>query len=474
MMLESNGITLGELWESAIRILKNDLHSETFNHWIKPVVPIAIKDNSVTLGVSDDFFADWLKDTYGDAIKEALKKSAGRELTIKYEFGHHPVENHDVAETAVAAEPAAGLVTPVDEVLKPKKRMTANEERNFNECSGNLLNRYTFDKFVVGEENRYAYAAATTAAKSPGVYNPLYIWGGTGMGKTHLIQAVAHEVLRKKPKAKVQYVTCEEFLNRYVDSLGAKKHSDFRNWVRNVDMLLVDDVHQLANKTQLQEEFFNTFNALHNVNKQIILTSDKAPSEIKGLEGRLVSRFEQGVTIEMTTPSFETRLAILKMKQDEHLIKLEDDVLQFIAERISASIRRLEGALLRLVAFSSVEGNHRITIDRAEDLLRNLLEEENISKKVSIENIQKAVAEYFEIRVSDILSTKRPKNIAEPRMIAMFLSRRLTERSYPEIGEAFGKNHATIMHAEKTVVNRCDKDESFRMSVSAIQRQLQS
>ncbi len=285
---------------------------------------------------------------------------------------------------------------------------------------------------------------------------------------------MAHEILKKKPGTRVQYITCEEFLNRYVDALSERKHSQFRNWARKVDVLLVDDVHQLANKTQLQEEFFNTFNALYNENKQIILTSDKQPCEIVGLEQRLVSRFECGVTVEITPPSFETRLAILKQKQNEHLIKLDDEVLQFISSRITASIRRLEGALMRLVAFSSAMANCRITIDRAEDLLRNLLEEETASRKVTIENIQKAVAEYFEIRVTDILSEKRPKNIAEPRMVAMYLSRKLTDRSYPEIGEAFGKNHATIMHAEKKVLERSKEDESFRMALSSIQRQLQS
>ncbi len=471
-MLKDNKYTAGELWEKASCILKDKLHQEAFSQWFRPVVPVDIKNDSVVLGVSDDFFADWFNNTYGDLIKETFKGITGIDYKIKYEFGHFP------EESPVAAEEEIAVVDDIPDSedsseLKPKKRMSAREEKNFNECSAHLLNRYTFDKFVVGEENRYAFAAATTASKSPGTFNPLYIWGGTGLGKTHLIQAVAHEVLKKKPRAKVQYITCEEFLNRYVDSLGARKHSDFRNWVRKVDMLLVDDVHQLANKTQLQEEFFNTFNALHNVNKQIILTSDKAPSEIKGLEERLVSRFEQGVTIEMTTPSFETRLAILKRKQDEQLIKLDDDVLQFIAERITASVRRLEGALLQLVGLSSAMAC-RVTVECAEDMLRKLLEEESVSKKVSVENILKTVADYFDIRVSDILSSKRPKNIAEPRMIAMYLSRKLTERSYPEIGEAFGRNHATIMHAEKTVLNRCKGDEDIRMAVSALQRQLQS
>ncbi|MDD3118701.1 MAG: chromosomal replication initiator protein DnaA [Victivallales bacterium] len=466
-MLEGNQITVREIWQGATRYLKNKIPAPTYNHWFRPIVPVAMEKDTIVLGVSDDFFADWLKDNYGDLLQDAIQDAAGTTRDIRFEYGYQPKE-----EEAAATEPAQTTKTPAAKTAV--HRMSPGEEKNVKQCTANLLPRYTLDKFVVGEENRYAYAAATTAAKSPGAYNPLYIYGVTGIGKTHLIQGVAHEILKRNPATRVQYITCEEFLNRYVDALSERKHSQFRNWARRVDVLLVDDVHQLANKTQLQEEFFNTFNALYNDNKQIILTSDKQPCEIVGLEQRLVSRFECGVTVEITPPSFETRLAILKQKQNEHLIKLDDDVLQFIAQRITASIRRLEGALMRLVAFSSAMANCPITVSRAEDLLRNLLEEETASRKVTIENIQKVVADYFEIRVTDILSDKRPRNIAEPRMVAMYLSRKMTDRSYPEIGDAFGKNHATIMHAEKKVIARSKADESFRMALSAIQRQLQN
>ena len=468
-MLE-NSHSVRELWEKIARVLQGSLHDSTYDHWFKPVVPVEVSDQTLTLGVSDDFFADWLTDNFGDLIREAIIKVCGKPYALAFKFGFLPTEE----EPVVIAPPATAAPESHAQEAHAKTKLSGSEEKNYKECSSSLFHRYTFDKFVVGEENRYAYAAATTAAKSPGAYNPLYIYGGTGLGKTHLVQAVAHEVLAHKPKTRVLYLTCEEFLNRYVEALTEKKHAQFRNLMRKVDLLLVDDVHQLANKTQLQEEFFNTFNALYTMNKQIILTSDKPPCDIVGLEHRLVSRFESGVTIEVTTPSFETRLAILKIKQQEHLIKLDDEVLQFIAARISANIRRLEGALMRLVSFSSAMGNTKITIPVAENLLRNLLEEENAARKITIENIQKTVAEYFEIRVNEILSTKRPKNIAEPRMVAMYLSRKLTDRSYPEIGDAFGKNHATIMHAEKKVEQRCAGDESFRMNVSAIQRQLQS
>ena len=347
------------------------------------------------------------------------------------------------------------------------------EDFSKNRTNASGLARHTFANFVVGEENRYAYAAANTAANTPGVYNPLYIYGGTGIGKTHLLQAVANQVLKKNSRAVVKYVTCEEFLNNYVDSLRSKRHSEFRSSVRKVDVILVDDVHMLANKTQLQEEFFNTFNSLYNENKQIILTSDKQPCEIVGLEDRLVSRFESGVTTEISAPGFETRLAILRMMQEDHLIKIEEEVLVFLANRISSSVRRLKGALLRLVAFASAMSNRKISLEDAESLLHKVIEEESASKIISIYSIQKAVADHFDIRVNDILSEKRPRNIAEPRMVAMYLCRKMTNHSFPEIGAAFGKNHATIMNANKKIPELCLKNENMKRSISLIQRQLQ-
>jgi chromosomal replication initiator protein len=449
-------------WGKACEILKKQICLETFDHWFQPIVPVNIDKKNIVLGVSDDFFASWFKDNYEDILADALKKAVGYDLDINFELGYYPEETEDEAEeeTASAIEPAETHSEAEKEVTEPSLP--------------NCLSRHTFGNSVVGEENRYAYTAAITAAQSPGgVYNPLYIYGGTGMGKTHLLQAVAYEVLQKNPRAVVEYITCEAFLNNYVDSLRNKKHAEFRNHIRRVDVLLVDDVHQLANKTQLQEEFFNTFNSLYNSNKQIILTSDKQPCEIKGLEDRLVSRFEWGITTEITTPEIETRLAILRMKQEEHLIKLDDEVLFFIASRISTSIRRLEGALLRLVAFSSAT-NCKITIPRAEELLSKLLEEEANNKKVSIENIQKTVADHFDLRVHDILGNKRPKNIAEPRMIAMYIARQITDFSLPEIGLAFGgRNHATVINAVKKIKAGCEKNENMKRTVSLLKRQVQ-
>jgi chromosomal replication initiator protein len=441
---------VADIWQVAADRLQQQIHSTTYEQWFQNIVPLALNEEALELGVSDDFFADWLKNNFDDILIDSLKDIDGVNYSYSFKSGYLPEKTKDAP--------------------KPKAKTRTNKKVKPRNC----LSRHTFDNFVVGEENRYAYAAAYTAAESSGLYNPLYIYGGTGTGKTHLLQAVAHHALESNPDTRVRYITCEEFLNNYVDSLRNKNHSEFRTFVRNIDILLVDDVHMLGNKTQLQEEFFNTFNSLYNQNNQIILTSDKQPSEIKGLEARLVSRFESGVTTEISLPGFETRLAILRMMQEEHLVKLNDEVLQFIATNIHSSVRRLQGALFRLVAFASAMSVRDIGVEQAEHLLRKLLEEETAAQVVSIESIQRSVAEHFEIHVKDILGNKRPKNIAQPRMVAMYLCRKLTGFSYPEIGSAFDRNHATIMNAWKKVPELCLKDENLRRSVSLLERKFKS
>lgn len=448
-------INVANVWQVAADRLQNQIHATTYEQWFQNIVPLSIDKEALILGVSDDFFADWLKDNFDDILCDCLKDIEGVDYSYSFKSGHVPEKKKEPAPIKAEKE----LVkTAQKQNLKAKKTKP-----------GNCLSRHTFDNFVVGEENRYAYTATLTAAENLGLYNPLYIYGGTGTGKTHLLQAVAHHAVEQVPGTRVRYITCEEFLNNYVDSLRNKKHSEFRSFVRDIDILLVDDVHMLGNKTQLQEEFFNTFNSLYNQNKQIILTSDKQPCEIKGLEARLVSRFESGVTTEISIPGFETRLAILRMMQEEHLVKLSDEVLQFIASNIHSSVRRLQGALFRLVAFASAMSVADVGVEQAEQLLRKLLEEETAAQTVSIESIQKIVADHFEIRVNDLLSNKRPKNIAQPRMIAMYLCRKLTSFSFPEIGNAFGRNHATIMNACKKVPEICSKDENIRRSVSMLE-----
>ncbi len=445
------------LWGAACERLNELLHQVTFEQLVHNIVPLKIEDHCICLGVSDSFFGDWIKDNYDVELKDALAGVDGTAYDFRFEEGYSPEEAVETAE-----EPDTRTAEAHVEAIYQTGAMPKN-------CN----TQHTFENFAVGEENRYSYAAARTAAESPGLYNPLYIYGSTGLGKTHLLQAVAHHVACNDPRIVVRYVTCEEFLNRYVSSIGSKSLPEFRESFRNVDVLLVDDVHFLSNKTQLQEEFFNTFNSLYNQNKQIIMTSDKQPAEIQGLEERLVSRFESGLTTEIFPPGYETRLAILRLVQEKHLIKIDDDVLKFVASRISSSVRRLIGSLIRLVAYASVNDG-KISEKDAENLLRPLFEEEQSSKNITIEAIQKAVGEHFELSRNDIMGSQRPKNIAEPRMLAMYLCRELTNHSFPEIGQAFNKNHATVMNAVKKIPGLCLKDEKLRRSAELIKRRLRS
>ncbi len=466
--MKQTELAVNLLWEKACDILRQKTQETTFQQWFSSIVPISLNEAQLTLGVSNDFFAQWLNDNFSDLMTEALNEAGDQEYTITFESGH---EKEIVVAVKTDIESAAKSVDKKQVTGKTENHQTT-PIRTKKKFGSSLLLRHTFENFVVGESNRYAFTVAQTAALTPGCYNPLYIYGSTGTGKTHLLHAVSNHITNSHPEAQVLYITCEEFLNSYVDSLRNQSHDKFRHSVRSADVLLVDDVHMLAGKVQLQEEFFNTFNKLYHEEKQIILTSDKQPFEIKGLEERLVSRFESGVTSEITPPDIETRLAILKMMQEEHLIKINDEVLFFVASRISCSVRRLKGALIRLVTYSSAMSKSRVTIEDAERLLHRLFDEESANKIITIEQIQKMVAEHFDLKMTDILSSKRPKNIAEPRMIAMYLSRQLTDNSFPDIGRAFDRNHATIMNALKKVPLLCAKNESIRRSVSKLQNDL--
>ena len=441
------------IWLNARNTLRQQLNDDIFNRWFRSIKAVSYEDEFV-LGVSDDFFADWLEEHYYDEINGALKQASGKnDITFRFEVGYAPAEDEQPSDAHTEEINLENDIIP--------------EIRNCN-------SKFTFDTFVVGDGNNFAYSAAMAVGQAPGAsFNPLFIYGGTGLGKTHLIQASAHVAVKTKKFFIVEYLTCEELLNFYIESLTNKKAGEFRKRFRNADMLLVDDVQFLANKKELQEEFFNTFNALYNDNKQIVLTSDRSPSEINGLEARLVSRFESGLTTDIQPPSMETRLAILRKKQEEQTIKLSDEILYFIANKITSNVRRLEGALVRLTAFSSMSGA-KMDLGVAERLLHPMIIQES-SAKVTIDMVQKKVAEYYDLRVNDLLGDKRPKNIAYPRMIAMYLVREMTDNSLPEIGEAFGgRTHATVINAVNKVRKERAKDKSIDNSVSFIQRQLQN
>lgn len=467
--MEQEQRSASRLWEQACAAIRRKVPERVFTQWFEAIVPVRMEDRKIILGVSDEIYEGWLRDNYADIIAEGLQSAGGADVPFDIEIGHVTAAE---PEAVPEPEPAAAPETESDP--EPEQSAAPSADGNAPNC----LPGYTFDNFIVGEENRYAYSAALTAAQNPGSFNPLYIYGSTGMGKTHLMQAVANYVHANNPRAVVRYVTCEAFLNAYLDSLRThsafKSHFEFRNHFREVDVLLIDDVHQLGGKDQIQEEFFNTFNTLYNAGKQIILTSDKQPSEIRGLEARLVTRFESGVTTQITSPTtFETRLSILQYEQRDQRVKLSPDVIHYVAERISSSIRTLKGALMRLVAYSSMEG-HAVPMSEAEGILADMLDKEAETRKVTVDRIQQVVAEQFQLRVSDLTGSKRPKNIAEPRMMAMFFAREMTELSLMDIGSAFGgRNHATVLHAVTQVKKMSEKDEDFRRSLSSLKRKIQ-
>lgn len=453
MAVKGKNNQLNIIWDNALQYLKRLLNEETFFQWITPIIPISIDEDVVTLGVSDAFFISWLQDNFGEIIINALSSSAERKITVRYEPGHllPEKENDKIAKS-----------TDAEKFASDKKQVTAN-------CHI----RHTFKNFVVGPENEFAAAAALGITKSSSSStNPLFIYGGTGLGKTHLLQAVAHKVSDKNPNAIIEYISCEDFLNLFIDSLKTNRHAKFRNRFRKADFLMIDDIHFLAGKPQIQEEFFNTFNKLYNEDKKILLTSDRRPSEIDRLEDRLVSRFDSGLTVDIQPLGVETRLAVLRKKQEEHLTKIDDEVLLFIASRITSNVRRLEGALTRLLTYNSLKGG-KISVHDAEIILRPMLEEE-VCTSVTIDTIQKKIASYFDLKVPDLTGSKRPRNIATPRMLAMYFCRKMTDKSLPEIGRSFDRNHATVLHAVKEVEKRQKTEENFKHTVSLLERQLQN
>lgn len=447
-----------EVWAVALERLRTTVNEVLYKQWITALLPVRLDDdNCLILGVADDFFGGFVSDSYGRQITEALCDVDGTDYVYKFESGHQAQVQEDIVEEKA------------ESVMAQEAVETAPVAASAPGYSG-----YTFENFVVGEENRYAYAAARRAAEKPGLFNPLYIYGNTGTGKTHLLQAIAQDAQRRYPRMVVRYATCEEILNYYVESLHSHQYGAFRSLLRDADMLLVDDIHVLGNKGQLQEQFFNAFNALYQENKQIILTSDKRPSEISGLESRLISRFESGVTTEIYAPGLEVRIAILKGMQQDFMMRFPDDILEFIASRISSNVRRLRGALMQLLTRVSLDPDMPLTVERVDNILHSVFEEEFTSQQITVDEIQKKVAEYFNLHVSDLLSSKRPKSIAEPRMVAMYLARKLTSSSFPQIGSAFGRNHATIMNAWNKVPELCEKDEELRRAVAVLERQIRS
>ena len=440
-----------KIWTKTTKQIRTLLNSETYNLWFSSVQPVSLNNSSITLEVPNEFSEVWLKDNYMDLLQDALTQASGRKLAIKFKVAEG---NGEVAAPVKAA----------------RGRKTPAKKANAGELIFNPRN--TFETFVVGNNNSFASAAAKAVAQQPGkAYNPLFLYGGTGLGKTHLLHAVGQYVVANKKGVKVSYVSSEKFLNDYIAAIQDNQLVKFRKKYRQTEVLLIDDVQFLAGKERIQEEFFHTFNALHEARTQIVLTCDRPASEIKGLDERLVSRFEWGLVTDLQPPDVETRLAILRNKVKSMGVEIPEEVLGFLANRIRTNIRRLEGALIRVASYAHLTGKE-LTQDVVENLLREILQEEG-RHTITMEVIQKKVSEKFDLRMADMTSKRRPENIAFPRQIAMFLSRQLTEHSLSAIGEAFGgRDHGTVLHACRLVKDRMEIDANVRQTVHYLEKQL--
>ncbi len=470
-----------KIWTRAQKQLRTVLNNETYNLWFTSIRPVMLSQSSITLEVPNDFSEVWLKDNYLQLLQDSLAQSTGRKLAIKFKVAsdliapqagapapaampsrsgavNGPVANHSPVKLA-----PAGVVAPAASAAAAKK---------LPELDAVFNPRNTFETFVVGNNNSFAHAAALAVAQQPGKsYNPLFLYGGTGLGKTHLLHAIGQQVAEVKKGSKVAYVSSEKFTNEYIAAIQDNQLVKFRKKYRQTDVLLIDDIQFLAGKERIQEEFFHTFNTLHEARKQIVLTCDRPASEIQNLEHRLVSRFEWGLVTDLQPPDVETRLAILRNKVKTMGVELPEEVLQFLANRIRTNIRRLEGALIRVASYAHLTGKH-LTNDMVENLLREILQEEG-RHTITIEFIQKKVAEKYDIRLADMTSKRRPENIAFPRQVAMFLSRQLTDHSLSAIGEAYGgRDHGTVLHACRLVRDRMEIDANVRQTVHYLEKQL--
>jgi chromosomal replication initiator protein len=460
---------LETLWSHVTSHLRASVSPDAYVRWFSSLKLTAAGDDAVRIRVPDSIHQLWIEMNYLPALQSAFGAITGMKHVFQFDV-----------DASLASPAMDGNWSPWPEAnavaapaAPPLPRL---EERVFPEEAGKvpaegLSPTLTFESFVVGASNQFANAAAQAVAQKPGrSYNPLFFYGGSGLGKTHLMHAIGTAVRSRKPRARVIYITSEEFTNQFINALQTHSITRFRKRFRQADVLLIDDIHFLAGKERSQEEFFHTFNALLDSHKQIVLSSDRPPGEIKDLENRLVTRFEWGHTTELTQPDEETRVAILRKKAESLEVEVPAPLLEFIASKIRSSIRRLQGALIRVASWISLHGP--MSFQAAEELLRDLLAQE-AKNVMTIDRVQKGVAANYDIRLADMVSRKRPAAIAFPRQVAMYLARELTGLSYQELGSAFGgRDHGTIMHACRAIERRMTEDERLRLRVKAIETQL--
>lgn len=448
---------MNKLWQDTLEKLESNLNPQHFNTWIKPLKLVKLEQDIIILEVPNRFVLDWVRDNYAKLIKDILTDLSAISYSLQFEVAGF-TEKPDLPQHQATTLPFAE---------RKNSSLPANEQEN----GLNLNRKYTFDEFVSGSSNQFACAAALAVANNPATtYNPLFIYGGVGLGKTHLVNAIGNFALKKSPGARVCYYTSEKFMNELINSLRYNRMDEFRNKFRSMDILLIDDIQFIAGKERTQEEFFHTFNALYESHKQIVVTSDKFPKEIPGLEDRLRSRFEWGLIADIQTPDVETKQAILEMKAEQNNIDLPEDVASFLANSVCSNVRELEGYLIRIGAYASLTSTP-INLQMARDVLKDILIEKN--KELSIEEILKRVSIHFNVKISDIKSSRRHKAIVLPRQVAMYLARQLTSASYPEIGEKFGgKDHSTIIHAINKIEKLAAEDFGLRNNIESLKKSL--
>ncbi len=463
------------MWQKAADRMRDTLGQVSYETWIGPLSFVAMNNGTATIEAPNRFFRDWVSDRYLDLLRHSLSAEVGEPIDIKLTFGKElsaPANGHANAN-GTAGNASSSYAQKGRSANAATGAVAGCADNARRELHPGLAPRYIFREFVVGSSNQFAHAAAQAVANQPGEkYNPLFIYGGVGLGKTHLATAIGHHLwATSNQRRKVLFMPAEVFMNELISSLRRDKMGEFKEKFRRVDALILDDVQFLAGRERTQEEFFHTFNSLHTDRHQIVLTSDKVPRDIPGLEDRLRNRFESGLIADIAPPDLETRVAIIQKKAALEKLPLPAEVALYIAQNVSANVRELEGCLTRLAALASM-GKSAITTEFARSALRDLIRTHEF--KPDIDSIQKTVADFFHIRLADLKSKKRTQHIAFCRQVAMYLCRKMTDSSFPVIGEAFGRDHSTVIHAHNLIARRIANDSAFRFSIEKIERELKA
>ncbi len=453
------------LWSKVLDVIKTSASPAVFQSFFAVVHPIAFDGERFALQVDSPLVVDWLRQKYQATIEDTLRHLCGRAVHLVLQC------DADLPAPPAPLPAAAPAAAPPDPAAHATADAAPSPARRTRVLPSNLNPYFSFDNFIVGSSNQMAHAAAFATAQNPGrVYNPLFIYGGVGLGKTHLMQAIGHAVLTRDERRTVHYVSCERFINQFIEAIQTSTLSRFREFFRSsIDVLLIDDIQFLSKKESLQEEFYHTFNDLHNQGKQIVMTSDKSPQELEHIENRMVNRFEWGMVVDIQSPDFETRVAIIRKKLEAYGKTLDDEVCYYLANKVRNDVRKIEGALIRLLGFASVQ-NRPVTLEMAKDCLKDYV---TAQAPINLDIIQKTVAEFFDVRITDLRSNRRPKMISHPRQLAMYLCRDLTSNSLTEIAQSFGgKDHTTVLYACRKIDALKASDEVIDQQISVLRKRI--